>query len=255
MEICPFCDTEQTKASAICEGCGRNIFSFKKRYQIPPVWTIKDIFAVYGVYFFFAVGFQIILGFGLFGFQVEEKWQVFLSLLASDLGEIFLVWIIYLYIKNFYSEKFLVDLRLRSFHLGHLIWIVGFVVIYYFFVNFIPKLDVTPPLMSKIASSHPATLLYLADSILIAPFCEELFWRGFLYPVLKKSTGFFGAIVLGSVLFAMMHLPNVLPAVERVSIFFSIAVVLTFAREITDSTWSSIVLHTLFNATVIMKHF
>lgn len=78
--------------------------------------------------------------------------------------------------------------------------------------------------------------------VFIAPIAEELVMRGWLYGKLRNKLKFVPAMLLTSLLFAVLHGQwNV-----GVTVFF-LSVVSCALREITGSLWSSILLHILNN--------
>ena len=80
-------------------------------------------------------------------------------------------------------------------------------------------------------------------TIIIAPMAEEMFFRGILYPAVKKA-GFPRLALWGTALiFAGVHL-NLVTFIPLVVL----ALGLTILYERTDNLWSSITAHALFNA-------
>ena len=87
--------------------------------------------------------------------------------------------------------------------------------------------------------------------VVVAPIAEEIFFRGFLYPALNRAFGFIGALVTVSLLFAAAHWrPDV--EISTLAVIFAGSVWLTLARVLTRSTWVSIRLHALYNATILI---
>ncbi len=82
--------------------------------------------------------------------------------------------------------------------------------------------------------------------ILIAPFAEELVFRGYIYTVTKRFSDRFFAALLSSLLFGVVHF-NIMALVPLVFL----AMVLAISYELTGSIWAPISIHTLFNATTI----
>ncbi len=82
----------------------------------------------------------------------------------------------------------------------------------------------------------------LAGSVLIAPICEEVFFRGFVLPGLLHELSPLWAILISSLLFAVAHADpgSFVP-------LFAIGLCLGFLRLRTGSTWASISLHMLNN--------
>jgi hypothetical protein len=104
----------------------------------------------------------------------------------------------------------------------------------------------TPHAIETIVSSQP-TLENLAISLLtavvVAPFQEELLFRGVLQPLLRRTWGAWPAIVGSSLLFAALHAeawPAPIP-------LFVLALFLGYLAHRTTSLVGPIVLHALFN--------
>jgi hypothetical protein len=86
-------------------------------------------------------------------------------------------------------------------------------------------------------------------AVVVAPFCEELLFRGFLYPVAKKFTGPWLAALSSALFFASAHgnLSALLP-------LFLFGLLLVWIYEKTGSLWAPIAVHFCFNsATVIVQ--
>ncbi|MFM2294247.1 MAG: hypothetical protein RLZZ350_660 [Verrucomicrobiota bacterium] len=88
-----------------------------------------------------------------------------------------------------------------------------------------------------------ARLLLGLFAIVLAPVAEEIFFRGLAYPLLKQHTSRPFAVVVVSVLFALLHgnVPLLLPLAV-------LAVGLTLLYEWTGNLLTSITVHALFNA-------
>ena len=85
---------------------------------------------------------------------------------------------------------------------------------------------------------------------LIGPFCEEVFYRGFLYNGIKKYLGIRWAIVLSALLFGLMHLEwiGMIPLVFMGIIF-------SYLYERSGSLWTSIIAHILINTIAVVLLF
>ncbi len=91
--------------------------------------------------------------------------------------------------------------------------------------------------------------------ILVAPPVEELFYRGFLYPVLARHLGVFGAVVLTSVPFALMHAAQLASAWAPLLMLFLVSVALTLTRARTGSVAASVLMHMAYNTTLFAMLF
>ena len=85
-------------------------------------------------------------------------------------------------------------------------------------------------------------LALLGLGLIVAPAAEEILFRGILLPLLMKRLGVGPAVILSSVLFALIHfhVPSFFP-------LFVLAVGLALAYIYTRSLWVPIVMHALFN--------
>src|SRR6266516_1948139 len=93
---------------------------------------------------------------------------------------------------------------------------------------------------SKIAPiSTYATLL---AAVFVAPFCEEIFFRGFVFPGLRQSMPVGWAIILSSLFFAVSHADP-----GSFAVLLIIGLALATLRWRTRSIWPAILLHTLNN--------
>jgi membrane protease YdiL (CAAX protease family) len=82
----------------------------------------------------------------------------------------------------------------------------------------------------------------LVSLVVIAPFAEELIFRGYLYGKLRKFMPVWVAMLLTSVLFGLIH------GQWNVAIdVFALSMVLCGLREITGSIWAGVLLHMIKN--------
>lgn len=95
--------------------------------------------------------------------------------------------------------------------------------------------------------STAAAWMMATFGTLIAPFCEELFFRGLLFPVLVRRIGLFAGIVLTSVLFALIHSSQLANAWGPVAMLFLVGVVLTVVRIRAHSLAASVLVHAGYN--------
>jgi membrane protease YdiL (CAAX protease family) len=100
-------------------------------------------------------------------------------------------------------------------------------------------------------ADDPLTLgLMVLAAVLVAPLCEELVFRGYLYPLMKKYSGAAAATFCTSLFFAAAH--GHLAAVIPLGIF---GVVLVLLYEKTGSLWAPVAAHFLFNGATVGVQF
>jgi membrane protease YdiL (CAAX protease family) len=83
-------------------------------------------------------------------------------------------------------------------------------------------------------------------AISFGPFMEEIFFRGFLYPVLARRLGIFMGVLLTALPFAFIHVIEY-KAWAPVLIVFLVGVVLTLVRAKRQSVASSFIVHAIYN--------
>ena len=85
----------------------------------------------------------------------------------------------------------------------------------------------------------------------VAPFVEELFFRGLLYPALKRSLRFVPALLLTSALFGLLHSFEWAFAWGPILIIFFVGVAITLVREYMDSLAASWIVHMVYNGSLL----
>ncbi|MES2657240.1 MAG: type II CAAX endopeptidase family protein [Verrucomicrobiota bacterium] len=99
-------------------------------------------------------------------------------------------------------------------------------------------------------ATDPLTIgLMAAAAVIAAPICEEIVFRGYLYPAAKKFSGPWVACFCSALVFAAAHgsMAALLP-------LFVFGCVLVFIYEKTGSIWAPMAVHFCFNgATVLIQ--
>lgn len=94
------------------------------------------------------------------------------------------------------------------------------------------------------AKYEPYTVIgTLLVAVLVAPFCEEIFFRGYLFPGLARGVQLWIAVLVSAALFGIAHAD-----VGSFVVLFVIGIALAVVRARTDSLWPGIAVHTLNNA-------
>lgn len=148
------------------------------------------------------------------------------------------------------------DLGLRYYSIARTIWYSFLSLLAIFFVSFLyvflmnSLFGIEAP-ASKIEilvrnRSISSNILFVVVAV-IAPFSEEVFFRGFLYSAFKKSWGVNTAIFLSSFLFAMIHMElySFIP-------LMIIGWLLAYLFEKTKSLIPAIFLHGVYNLILIL---
>jgi len=96
-------------------------------------------------------------------------------------------------------------------------------------------------------SDNPVIIILMViTAVFVAPICEEIVFRGYLYPVLKKFVGLGPALILSSIVFSAAHghLAVLLP-------LFILGALLVLIYEYTGSIWAPIAVHFCFNGATV----
>jgi len=88
-------------------------------------------------------------------------------------------------------------------------------------------------------------------AIAFAPFIEELFFRGFLYPVLARRLGVAAGVFLTASTFALIHVFEY-KAWGPVLVIFLVGVVLTLVRAKMKSVGASFIVHSIYNGVPVI---
>jgi len=94
-----------------------------------------------------------------------------------------------------------------------------------------------------------------AFGITLAPLLEELFFRGFLYPVLERRLGLSAAVLLTAAGFALLHGSQLMFAWGPVLVIFLVGVVLTIVRAKRNSVAAGLLIHMAYNGTISVLMF
>jgi membrane protease YdiL (CAAX protease family) len=103
--------------------------------------------------------------------------------------------------------------------------------------------------------SRSDAYLMAAFGVTVAPFVEEMFFRGFLYPVLARRVGMFLGVVLTAAPFALVHASQLGEAWGPVLVLFIVGLVLTGVRAATKSVAASMLVHIGYNLTLFTMLF
>jgi membrane protease YdiL (CAAX protease family) len=86
----------------------------------------------------------------------------------------------------------------------------------------------------------------------VAPLVEEVFFRGFLYPVLRSRMGIPVATAFTAGIFAVIHGQQVDLAWAPLMMLFGVGLTLTVVRERTGSVSTTFLMHLGYNATLFL---
>jgi uncharacterized protein len=115
--------------------------------------------------------------------------------------------------------------------------------------RFLPMPKSTP--FDQFFDSPMDAYLTAAFAITLGPLMEEIFFRGFLYPVLARRIGAFWGVLLTALPFGAMHYVQY-RSWSAVLIIILVGIVLTTVRAVTKSVGSSFLAHVGYNGTLMV---
>jgi uncharacterized protein len=223
-----------------------------------PVWSGWDVLQIAGLTLltlFFAQLF-IVLGARQFAYPHESLFDVAqkpaLALLSELLTYVAVALYMILLVQGKYHTNFWPAIRWNwpgmvavSF-LGLGVLMLGLDLL----GRFLPMPKETP--FDQFFARPSDAYLTVAFAVSLGPLMEELFFRGFLYPVLARRLGAVWGILLTALPFGLIHFFQYGRSWGAVLIIFLVGVVLTTVRAVTKSVASSFLAHVGYNGTLMV---
>lgn len=124
------------------------------------------------------------------------------------------------------------------------------------FINFYNDFIIKKPYNHKIWTweeiSQPVIIVQLISALIVAPIFEEIFFRKFIFSKLLQKNSLLGALLISSLCFSLIHLPNYRQMIT--TFYWGIIVAYIFYR--TQNLIYPIILHFLWNLNFyILKFF
>lgn len=116
--------------------------------------------------------------------------------------------------------------------------------------NFLPMPKDTP--FEHLFDRPRDAYLLSIIAVSLGPLMEELFFRGFLYPVLARRMGVVWGILLTALPFGLIHLPQYNYAWGAALVIFLVGVVCGAVRAATRSVGASFLVHVGYNGTQML---
>lgn len=166
-------------------------------------------------------------------------------------AQVIAIGLVYLFV--WYRQGTLASLGFRSFSFSKalglmMMFFVGYLVITVIVVTGLEVFDTGVDFQAQqeigfleASTAFEMSLAFIA-LVLLAPFAEEIVFRGVLLPAFSKKLGLITAVILTSILFGILHPP--VNAMIGIGIF---AIFLALIYAFTYSIWPAIMLHSLKN--------
>ena len=98
-----------------------------------------------------------------------------------------------------------------------------------------------------IESSFRARIATAFIAVATAPLVEEIIYRGILYPAIQRLLGMGWSILVVTLMFAIVHVPQYKNNIGVIVVITVLSVVLTVVRAWSDRLLPSVVIHVFFN--------
>ena len=224
-----------------------------------PVWSGWDVLQIAGLTLLltlFIAPILVVLGAHIFVYPHESWVEVArkpaLALLSQLLGYVVVVVYMIMLVQGKYRARFWPAIRWNwpgiagvSFA-GVGVLMLGFDLL----ARFLPMPKNTP--FDQFFDKPFDAYLTAAFAVTLGPLMEELFFRGFLYPVVARRLGAGWGILLTALPFGLMHLVQYGYSWGAVLIVFLVGVVLTAVRAMTKSVGASFLAHLGYNGTLMV---
>ena len=88
--------------------------------------------------------------------------------------------------------------------------------------------------------------------VFFAPLFEEVFFRGFVYPVLARRIRMIPAIVITALCFAVIHASQLKYSWGPVLVIFLVGIALTTVRAVKKSVAATVLMHMAYNGSIFI---
>jgi membrane protease YdiL (CAAX protease family) len=108
------------------------------------------------------------------------------------------------------------------------------------------------PPVEELLQYPVSAFMFAALGVFIAPFVEELIFRGFIYPVVERSLGKIAAVLTTALLFTGLHLGQLWGSWVSVALILLVGTTLSTVRAGTGSLKPSFIIHLSYNCTICL---
>lgn len=231
----------------------------------PALWTLADL----GLFLLFALGTMVLVG-GLVlgGFSLLNKslhWglsaddaraQTPIAVLVQILWESLWLAFIYQIVVVKYRQGFWSGVRWAGKTTPTARYLLGGGLLSLLIQLLAQHLPERPDLPIEQLFNTPASAYLLAFfGIVVAPFMEELVFRGFVFPVLERRWGAVVAVLSTGALFAAIHAPQLGGGGWELVAMLAVGLILSTVRALTGSLMPSFLMHLGYNSSLFILLF
>ncbi len=223
-----------------------------------PVWSGWDVVLIAGLTLLtlFIVQLFVVLGARRFVY-IHESWldvaqKPVLALLSELLTYVIVALYMILLVEGKYHTRFWQAIRWSWPGLAGVSMVgIGVLMLGFDILGRFLPMPKTTPFDQFFARPFDAYLTVIF-AVTLGPLMEELFFRGFLYPVVARRLGVVWGVLLTALPFGLIHAVQYGYAWGAVLIIFLVGVVLTAVRAMTKSVASSFLAHVGYNGTLML---
>ena len=106
--------------------------------------------------------------------------------------------------------------------------------------------------IEKLIKVPLTAFLFATLGVFVAPFVEEVIFRGFLYPVVERRLGKIGALVITALLFSGVHVSQLWGSWPAIILITVVGFTLSSVRAHTDALLPSFIIHLSYNSTICL---
>ena len=225
-------------------------------FQQPPRefrWTKRDL-GVFAIFFGLTILFLPLLMLQVLRLFWPELTAANLTgvqlVLIQAVMDLILIGFIFFLVKVVHGLKFLEAIkwtRVYPYRNGYLVALGASLAVSVLIVSALfPPAE--PPPIEKLITSSGALYMFVLLGVGVAPFVEEIIFRGFLYRVLEDVGNLSVAVFGTASLFTLLHIPQLWGSWAGIILIFVVGSVLSLIRQRSNSLIPSFIIHTSYNA-------
>jgi membrane protease YdiL (CAAX protease family) len=241
---------------------GENSSTLDVALTAPTPWTARNLLVLVGcgILAFVAANFLTVAGYMLLapvggwrGGPEALRHNTFFLLSLQGVFHGLLLGVIYLFLVVNHGLPFWGSLKWRRAS-GRTVWRfflagIALAILIQFAPPLLPDRDDFP--LQRLFSSPEAGYAIAVFAIVVAPFMEELIFRGVFFAFFEHLAGVRLAVLGSAALFAALHVPEYWGAWNHVMLITLVGLAFSLARGMTGSVTPSYVLHVAYNASLI----
>jgi membrane protease YdiL (CAAX protease family) len=223
-----------------------------------PVWTGWDvvkitIIAVVTLVFFSLLCLMVATGLPMYKATTlkDLTTDARLAVISQFLAYAATFWFVYRLVARHYAVNFAEGLHWRWPGAKSVLYLLGGVIVA-LAIQALSRLLPIPKQMpiDQFFRTPMAAWFMALFGTLAAPAAEELYFRGLLFPVLKRGVGMNPSLVITAFGFALLHAAQLGMAWAPMLVLFVVGLLLTMVRAATHSLAASTLVHIGYNATL-----